>query len=54
MSHTYPLKIDIASHILPVKYKKALDDAAPGHVQQNINNTETAITNQINSATKHQ
>ena len=38
MSHTYPLKIDIASHILPIKYKKALDEAAPGHVQQNINN----------------
>jgi aminocarboxymuconate-semialdehyde decarboxylase len=38
MSHTYPLRIDIASHILPIKYKQALDDAAPGHVQQNINN----------------
>ena len=38
MSHSHPLKIDIASHILPVKYKKGLDDAAPGHVQQNINN----------------
>jgi predicted TIM-barrel fold metal-dependent hydrolase len=38
MSHTHPLKIDIASHILPVQYKKALDEAAPGDVQQNINN----------------
>jgi len=38
MSDLYGLKIDIASHILPVKYKKALDEAAPGHVQQDINN----------------
>jgi uncharacterized protein len=38
MNETYPLKIDIGSHILPEKYKKALDEAAPGHVQQNINN----------------
>ena len=38
MIGAYPLRIDIASHILPTKYKKALDDAAPGHVQQNINN----------------
>ncbi len=38
MSQSYPLRIDIASHILPEKYKKALDEAAPGHVQQSINN----------------
>jgi predicted TIM-barrel fold metal-dependent hydrolase len=38
MNRSYSLKIDIAAHILPVKYKKGLDDAAPGHVQQNINN----------------
>ncbi len=38
MTHSYPLRIDIGSHILPEKYKKALDKAAPGHVQQNINN----------------
>jgi uncharacterized protein len=36
--NTYPLRIDIASHILPEKYKKALDEAAPGHVQQAANN----------------
>ncbi|HEY79440.1 MAG TPA: amidohydrolase [Dehalococcoidia bacterium] len=33
-----PLKIDIFCHILPEKYKKALDEAAPGHVQQSTNN----------------
>ena len=38
MSNPYSLRIDIASHILPVKYKRAIDEAAPGHVQQNINN----------------
>jgi len=38
MSHSYSLKIDIASHILPVKYKAALDEAAPGHIQQSMNN----------------
>jgi predicted TIM-barrel fold metal-dependent hydrolase len=32
-----PLKIDIFCHILPEKYKKALDEAAPGHVQQSTN-----------------
>ena len=34
MKRLYPLKIDIASHILPTKYKKAIDEIAPGHVQQ--------------------
>ena len=38
MADLYGLKIDVASHILPVKYKKALDEAAPGHIQQNVNN----------------
>jgi predicted TIM-barrel fold metal-dependent hydrolase len=38
MKDQYPLRIDIGSHILPARYKKALDEAAPGHVQQNINN----------------
>jgi predicted TIM-barrel fold metal-dependent hydrolase len=38
MSQRNSLKIDIFCHILPEKYKKALDEAAPGHVQQNINN----------------
>ncbi len=38
MNHSHSLKIDIASHILPTKYKKGIDEAAPGHVQQNINN----------------
>jgi aminocarboxymuconate-semialdehyde decarboxylase len=37
MNQRYPLKIDVASHILPKKYKKALDEAAPGHVQQAVN-----------------
>uniref|UniRef100_A0A7C2K3I5 Amidohydrolase n=1 Tax=candidate division WOR-3 bacterium TaxID=2052148 RepID=A0A7C2K3I5_UNCW3 len=32
------LKIDIAAHILPIKYKQVLDKEAPGHIQQNINN----------------
>jgi predicted TIM-barrel fold metal-dependent hydrolase len=32
------LKIDIFSHILPAKYKQALDEAAPGHIQQAMNN----------------
>lgn len=43
MGHSYPLKIDIASHILPKKYKKALDEAAPGHVQQKINDALTTL-----------
>ena len=38
MKRLYPLKIDIASHILPTKYKKAIDEIAPGHVQQDKNN----------------
>jgi aminocarboxymuconate-semialdehyde decarboxylase len=38
MTGSYPLRIDIGSHILPLKYKKALDEAAPGHVQQGTNN----------------
>jgi predicted TIM-barrel fold metal-dependent hydrolase len=38
MSQSLSLKIDISSHILPIKYKKALDEAAPGHVQQDTNN----------------
>jgi predicted TIM-barrel fold metal-dependent hydrolase len=38
MSQLYPLKIDIFNHILPEKYKKALDEGAPGHVQQAGNN----------------
>jgi aminocarboxymuconate-semialdehyde decarboxylase len=38
MRPIYPLRIDIASHILPQKFKSALDEAAPGHVQQNVNN----------------
>ena len=37
MSRRYPLKIDVASHILPEKFKKALAEAAPGHVQQAVN-----------------
>jgi predicted TIM-barrel fold metal-dependent hydrolase len=38
MKSSYSLKIDIFSHILTSKYKEALDKAAPGHIQQNINN----------------
>lgn len=37
MSQAWPLKIDIFNHILPVKYKQALDKAAPGHLQQATN-----------------
>lgn len=43
MKETYPLKIDIGSHILPEKYKKALDDAAPDHIQQKINDSVPAL-----------
>lgn len=32
-----PLKIDIFAHIFPVKYKQALDDDFPGHLQQATN-----------------
>ncbi len=38
MGQVGSLKIDVFSHILPAKYKQALDDAAPGHVQQVMNN----------------
>ena len=34
----WSLKIDIFNHILTKKYKKALDEAAPGHLQQAANN----------------
>ncbi|MFC2070337.1 amidohydrolase family protein [Chloroflexota bacterium] len=37
MNKIQPLKIDIFSHILPPKYKQALDKAAPGHMQQKAN-----------------
>jgi predicted TIM-barrel fold metal-dependent hydrolase len=39
MSQNSLLKIDIFNHILPVKYKKALDEMAPNHIQQAGNNT---------------
>jgi predicted TIM-barrel fold metal-dependent hydrolase len=39
MSQATSLKIDIFSHIIPPKFKKALDEAAPGHTQQAANNT---------------
>jgi aminocarboxymuconate-semialdehyde decarboxylase len=45
MSRAYSLKIDIASHILPTKYKNALDEAAPGHVQQQANNMVPPLWN---------
>lgn len=32
------LKVDIAAHILPPRYKEALDKGFPGHIQQDINN----------------
>lgn len=38
MKRLYFLTIDIASHILPTKYKKAIDAIAKGHVQQDKNN----------------
>ena len=38
MNQSLSLKIDINSHILTTKYKAGLDKAAPGHVQQDINN----------------
>ena len=38
MSQSLSLKIDIFCHILPEKYKKALDEAAPDHIQQDTNN----------------
>jgi len=37
MSETLSLKIDIFSHVLPVKYKEALEKAAPNHLQQSMN-----------------
>jgi uncharacterized protein len=37
MSTPY-LKVDIFNHILPRKYKEALDKAAPGYEQQPVNN----------------
>jgi hypothetical protein len=36
MSKSY-LKVDIFNHILPKKYKDALDKAAPGYEQKPIN-----------------
>jgi predicted TIM-barrel fold metal-dependent hydrolase len=38
MTLSSPLKIDIFCHILPIRYKKALDEIAPGHIQQSANN----------------
>jgi predicted TIM-barrel fold metal-dependent hydrolase len=38
MSQPGSLKIDIFCHILPIKYKQALEKAAPGHIQQDMNN----------------
>ena len=37
MSRPY-LKIDVFNHILPKKYKEALDKSAPGYEQQPVNN----------------
>jgi predicted TIM-barrel fold metal-dependent hydrolase len=37
MTTSSPLKIDIFSHILPIKYRQALDKMAPGHTQQRAN-----------------
>ncbi|UCG54816.1 MAG: amidohydrolase, partial [Dehalococcoidia bacterium] len=37
MSEACSLKIDIFTHILPINYKKALDDNFPGHLQQATN-----------------
>lgn len=37
MVHRGFLKVDIAAHILPPRYKKTLDEAFPGHIQQDIN-----------------
>ncbi|MFC2004296.1 amidohydrolase family protein [Chloroflexota bacterium] len=37
MSQVGSLKIDIFNHILPIKYKQALDEIAPGHLQQAAN-----------------
>jgi predicted TIM-barrel fold metal-dependent hydrolase len=38
MSQISSLKIDINAHIMPPKYKQALDTKFPGHLQQAINN----------------
>jgi len=37
MGQAGSLKIDIFTHILPIKYKQALDDNFPGHLQQATN-----------------
>jgi len=43
MKEALSLKLDINSHILTTKYKAALDEAAPGHVQQDGNNARPSL-----------
>jgi len=38
MGNKHSFKVDIFNHVLPKKYKEALDKAAPGYEQQAINN----------------
>jgi predicted TIM-barrel fold metal-dependent hydrolase len=38
MGKGFSFKVDIFNHVLPKKYKEALDKAAPGYEQQAINN----------------
>lgn len=39
MGQSYALKFDIFTHVLPVKYKAALDKAAPGYPQKSLNDS---------------